>query len=195
MDVILRVISSVLSVYMLLIFVRILLTWFSGASFGRPQELLRRVTDPYLNIFRRISFLKTERMDFSPIAAVITIVIVANIVNTLRAYGQITFGIILALIISAIWSAAFFILGFFFILTTVRLISILIGRTSFNPFWQTVDRLVNPMLAFIQRTLFRSRQLSYKTMLVLGVLSLGGTAIIGRIIIRLLAGWLQRLPF
>lgn len=195
MDVILRVISSVLSVYMLLIFVRILLTWFSGASFGRPQELLRRVTDPYLNIFRRISFLKTERMDFSPIAAVITIVIVANIVNTLRAYGQITFGIILALIISAIWSAAFFILGFFSILTTVRLISILIGRTSFNPFWQTVDRLVNPMLAFIQRTLFRSRQLSYKTMLVLGVLSLGGTAIIGRIIIRLLAGWLQRLPF
>jgi YggT family protein len=195
MEVILRVISSVLSVYMLLLFIRILLTWFSGASLGRPQELLVRVTDPYLNIFRRISFLRTTRVDFSPIAAVISLVIVTNIVNTLRAYGHITIGIILALIVSALWSAVFFILGFFMILTGVRFISILSGRTSFNPFWQTIDMLVNPTLAFIQRVVFRGRQFSYRTGLALGVIVLGLTAVLGRLLVNVLTGLLQRLPF
>ncbi len=195
MEVILRVLSSVLSVYMLLLFIRILLTWFSGASFGRPQELLIRVTDPYLNIFRRISFLRTERVDFSPIAAVISLVIITNIVNTLRVYGQISLGIILALIVSALWSAVFFILGFFMILIAVRLISIVLVKTSFNPFWQTIDMLINPTLAFIQRTIFRGRQFSYRTGLVLGVIVLGVTAVLGRLLVNLLAGWLQRLPF
>ena len=195
MELPLRIVSSVLSVYMLLLFIRILLTWFSGASLGRPQELLKRVTDPYLNIFRRISFLRTARIDFSPFAAVISLVIVLNIVNTLRVYGQISLGIVLALIVSALWSAVFFILGFMTILIAVRLVSILIGRTSFNPFWQTIDTLVNPILKFIQRVFFRGRQFTYKTALALGVLILASSAILGRVIVNLLVGLLQRLPF
>ena len=195
MEVILRVLSSVLSVYMLLLFIRILLTWFSGATLGRSLELLKRVTDPYLDIFRRIPFLRTDRIDFSPIAAILSLVIVLNIINTLRLYGTISLGIILALIVSALWSAAFFILCFFAILMAARLVSTLFQTASFTPFWHTIDLIVNPLLAFIQRTLFRGRQLSYKAGLGAGVAVAGVTAIVGRLLISVLVGALQRLPF
>ncbi len=195
MELILRVISSVLSVYMLLLFIRILLTWFSGASLGKPQEMLKRVTDPYLNIFRRLSFLSTGRVDFSPIAAVISLVIVLNIVNMLRFYGELRLGAVLALIFSAVWSAASFILVFFILLAAARYISFLVGGTSFSPIWQTIDLMVNPVLAFIQKNVFRGRQLSYKNGLGLGILVLIAGAIGGRLLMNVLTGLLQSIPF
>ena len=194
MEIVLRVISSILSVYMLLLFIRILLTWFSGVSYGRPMDLLRRATDPYLDIFRRISFLRTERIDFSPIAAIISLVIVLNIVNTLRVYGKITLGIVLALIISAVWSAVFFLLVFFLILIAARLVSTLVRQISFSPFWQTIDMLIHPMVSFIQRVIFRGRELSYRAQLGSGVIVLGVTAALGRLLIDLLIGVLRNLP-
>jgi YggT family protein len=195
MEAILRVVGGVLSVYMLLLFIRILLTWFSGPSLGKPQEVLTRITDPYLNIFRRITFLRAGQIDFSPMAAIISLVIVLNIVNRLRFYGEISVGIVLALIVAAVWSAAFFVLGFFIILTVVRFISVLVGGTSFSPFWQTIDLMVNPMLAFIQQKVLRGRQVSYKSGLGIGILVLLAAAVIGRIIVNLLVGALQRIPF
>ncbi|MBT3272213.1 MAG: YggT family protein [Spirochaetales bacterium] len=195
-EIILRIISGALSVYMLLLFIRILLTWFSGeGSLGRPQEILKSVTDPYLNIFRRIPFLRSGRIDFSPIAAIISLGIVFNIVEKLRYSGNISLGFILALIVSALWSAAFFILGFFIILVAIRLVAVLIGRTSFNPFWQTIDLMVNPILSFIQRQILRGRQLSYKTGLGVGLGVLVLTAIVGRFLITQLTIILLRIPF
>lgn len=180
---------------MLLLFIRILLTWFSGGSFGKPQEMLQKVTDPYLNIFRRFTFLRTERIDFSPIAAIVSLGILLSIVGTLRFTGEISVGIVLALIVRAVWRAASFLLGFFTILCVVRFASVLIGGTSFNPFWQTIDLMVNPILAYIQRTIFRGRQLSYRNGLGLGILVLIAIIIAGRILIDILAGLLQRIPF
>ncbi len=194
MEILLRVLSSVLSVYMLLIFIRILLTWFSGATYGKPLDVLKRVTDPYLNIFRRVSFLRTERIDFSPIAAIISLVIVLNIINTLRIYGEISLGIILALVISALWSAVFFLLFFFGIIIVVRLVS-LFGRSfNVNPFWQTIDVLINPVLTSIQRIFFRGRQISYRASLGSGAVVLIGTALVGRLLVNLLIRLLRDLP-
>ena len=190
-----RVISSILSVYMLLLFIRILLTWFSGVSLGRPQEILKKVTDPYLNIFRRLSFLHTSRIDFSPIAALIVLVIILNILNTITIYGQITVGVVLALIVAALWSAAFFIVGFLIILVAARFIFLFFGRTSFSPFWQTIDLIINPVLAFIQRVVFRGRQMTYRNGLGFGLALLIVTAVLGRIIINQIVRLLRSIPF
>jgi YggT family protein len=194
MEILLRVLSSVLSVYMLLIFIRILLTWFSGATYGKPLDVLKRVTDPYLNIFRRVSFLRTERIDFSPIAAIISLVIVLNIINTLRIYGEISLGIILALVISALWSAVFFLLFFFGIIIVVRLVSLFGRGFTVNPFWQTIDVLINPVLTSIQRIFFRGRQISYRASLGSGAVVLIGTALVGRLLVNLLIRLLRDLP-
>ena len=104
MSTLFRLVSGVISVYMMLIFVRVIMTWFAQTAEGKPMQLLRRATDPYLDLFRRIRFLRTDRIDFSPIAAIIVLVVVLNITNTLAAYGSITLGFVLALILSAAWS-------------------------------------------------------------------------------------------
>ena len=190
-----RVVSGIISVYMLLLFIRILLTWFSGVSLGKPQEILKKITDPYLNIFRRIPFLKTSRIDFSPLAAIIVLVIVLNILNTIAMYGEISVGIVLALIVAAVWSAAFFILGFLIILTAARFIFLFFGSTSFGQFWQTVDLIINPILGFIQRVLLRGRQMTYRTALGLGLASLLVTAVLGRVLINQVVRLLRSIPF
>ena len=64
MQQVMRFISGALSVYMILIFIRVLMTWFQGANYGRAMEILRSVTDPYLYWFRRFPFLRAGSMDF-----------------------------------------------------------------------------------------------------------------------------------
>jgi uncharacterized protein YggT (Ycf19 family) len=122
MQTIMKITSSVITAYMLLIFLRVLLTWFRGPEVGRPIELLGKITDPYLNYFRRFKWLKVAEIDFSPIAAIILLIILTNFTSTIGALGTITLGITLALVIGSIWSGASWILTFFIIITIIHLL-------------------------------------------------------------------------
>jgi len=57
-------------IYMALMFIRILLSWFPNVNwYDPPFSILSQLTDPYLNIFR--SFIPPlGGMDFSPIIAI-----------------------------------------------------------------------------------------------------------------------------
>lgn len=189
-----RVLGGLISAYMLLLFIRILLTWFQGAHYGKPYELLIRITDPYLMIFRKVKFLRSQRMDFSPILALITLVIVLNIVNTIAAIGTITIGIILAIIVSALWSAVSFLFTLFIILIFVRLIAHLFGANSVSPFIQTLDMIINPVMGWMMRKIFRGKPVTYRFSLGL----CGGILIVvfiaGEFIITQLVSLLRVLP-
>jgi len=48
-------VASFIKLYLLLLFVRVLLTWFPNVDWmGQPWVTLRQVTDPYLNLFRNL---------------------------------------------------------------------------------------------------------------------------------------------
>ncbi|MGK7907352.1 MAG: YggT family protein [Synechococcus sp.] len=67
------ILSQTLSIYSLMLIVRVLLTWFPNVDWSNPIfSTLRQLTDPYLNIFRSIipSF---GGMDFSPMLAIIAL--------------------------------------------------------------------------------------------------------------------------
>ncbi len=68
-----------LNIYLLLIFVRILLSWFQTADWAQQvMSFLSPITDPYLNIFR--SFIPPlGGIDFSPILAILALQFVAQI--------------------------------------------------------------------------------------------------------------------
>lgn len=189
-----RILSGVLSVYMILIFIRILLTWFHGPYFGRPMEILIQITEPYLQYFRRFEFLRTERIDFSPIAAILVLVVLQNIANTIAVLGTITLGIILSLLVSAVWSAISFLLTFFIILIAIRLIGQLFGVNSMSPFWHTLDTILQPVLSGITRKLRIKKPLTYPSALAV----FGGgflvISLVGRVIIRQIAMLLRALP-
>ncbi len=73
--------ASFLNIYLLLIFVRILLTWFPTVDWmNQIASFLSPITDPYLNVFR--SFIPPlGGMDLSPILAIIVLQVVANLLT------------------------------------------------------------------------------------------------------------------
>jgi len=195
MQAVARVLASVVSIYMLLIFVRILLTWFSGINFGKPYELLSSITDPYLHYFRRFRFLQAGALDFSPVAGLLLLVVVLNMLNTLSIYGKITLGIVLAIILRAVWSAASFLLTLFIILIVIRFVASLVRANTVHPFIRTVDYIITPLLNWIHKTLFKDRFLTLSAGLAIAGTSLLAVYIAGNIIVAKLAELFLSIPF
>lgn len=73
--------ANFLNIYLLLIFVRILLSWFQTAGWAQQaMSYLSPVTDPYLNIFR--SFIPPlGGIDLSPILAIFSLQIIASLLR------------------------------------------------------------------------------------------------------------------
>jgi uncharacterized protein YggT (Ycf19 family) len=82
--------QTLITVYIVLIFIRILMSWFTRIPYNRVLDVVLRfvseVTDPYLNLFRR--FIPMVRigpgaLDLSPIVGVLVLSIVGNLVVNL----------------------------------------------------------------------------------------------------------------
>ena len=80
-------VSTLFTVYIVLIFIRIIMTYFQRIPYNRFLDaaltFVKDVTDPYLKLFRR--FIPPVRLgpaalDLSPIVATIVLVIVRSIV-------------------------------------------------------------------------------------------------------------------
>jgi YggT family protein len=160
--------TGLTGLYSLLIFARIMLTWFSGIRYGKPVELLCRITDPYLDWFRRFP-LRLGVLDLSPILALTVLSIANNVFGTLGRFGHITVGIILAMLVSAVWSAVSFIIGFFIIILALRLIAYLTNRDVYRSFWGIIDTLSQPVVYRINRIIFRYRLVNYLSGLIVAI--------------------------
>jgi YggT family protein len=86
-DDIARYVNTLVLVYLVLIVIRIIMTWLPRIPYNRYLDMVlnfvRDVTDPYLNLFRR--FLPPVRMgpgalDLSPIVATFVLIIVGSLV-------------------------------------------------------------------------------------------------------------------
>lgn len=73
-------VAQFLQIYMVLIFIRILLSWFPNINwFDPPFSVLSQLTDPYLNIFRSL-IPPLGGIDFSAIIAIFLLQFVAQII-------------------------------------------------------------------------------------------------------------------
>jgi YggT family protein len=69
MDILVQTLSTFLSIYTVLLIIRILLSWFPNVDwFNPPFSVLSQLTDPYLNLFRSI-IPPLGGIDLSPILA------------------------------------------------------------------------------------------------------------------------------
>ena len=80
-------VNTLILVYLVLIFIRIIMSWIPRVPYNRGLDLVltfvRDVTDPYLNLFRRILppvRLGPGALDLSPIIATFVLLIVGGIV-------------------------------------------------------------------------------------------------------------------
>jgi YggT family protein len=171
MRVFMNILGAFTSLYMILIFIRIMLTWFSGARYGRPAEFLCRITDPYLGWFRRFR-LRAGALDLSPVLALAVLSVANSVFDTLGRLGYITLGIILAMALSALWSAAAFIIGFFIVVLVLRFIAYLTNRDVYRSFWRIVDTLSQPVIYRINRIIFQKRLVNYQTGIIVSLAAL-----------------------
>ena len=86
-DVIADYVGALFLVYLILLIIRVLLTWIPRLPYNRALRatvgFIEEVTDPYLNVFRR--FLPPIggggfALDLSPILAIILLIIVQRVV-------------------------------------------------------------------------------------------------------------------
>ena len=188
-----RTLSFLVSIYMMIIFVRIILTWFAGMDQGRLPDILSKVTDPYLNWFRRFPALRIGFMDLSPIVALGVLSLVNRVLNTLANYGTISLGIILAIVLQAAWGAVSFFLGFLIVILILRLILHSLAQTG-NSFWRVIDNLSQPVIIRINRFIFRRRIGNLTTLIIASIAVLIVTYMILNILVMIVSGVLARLP-
>ncbi len=191
---ILKVLNAVLMVYMLLLSIRIILTWFHGLTYNKAFKYLALVTEPYLALFYRLKFLRKGIFDFTPIAAILVLVIVLDMINDLLFYGKITLGFFLASVLTALWSGVSFILMLFFVIGAVRVLVITMRGGADSPFLKAFDIMIQPIVALVMRVIKLGRKATYTQYLLLTVGFLFVFWLLGRVFVNQLVGILRALP-
>jgi YggT family protein len=186
MKFIFSILSSVVSIYILLIFIRIIISWFSRDFYSRPVELLCRITDPYIDWWRRKLNLRLGFMDLSPIVGIAALSVLRSILNSISNYERIGIGIILGILLMAFWSVISFIIGFCIIVLVLRLFAFLTNRDIYTPFWKIVESISQPLLYKTNRLIFGNKIGSYLkgiliTILLMTAIWIGGGYLIPRI--------------
>jgi YggT family protein len=190
----LSILNGLLIAYLFLLSLRIVLSWFATRGFGRAGELLRAATDPYLGLFARIGFLRRGIFDFSPIAALLVLVVALDLVNGLLFYGRLSLGFFLASVLSSVWSGARFLLLLFLTVGLIRIIPLLFRTTSGAGVWKVVDLIVQPVVAFVMRLLRLGRRAGYTQYLLFTVGMLFVAWLLGEFLVRRIVALFQSLP-
>lgn len=162
---VMNVISAALSVYMILIIIRIFLTWFRGNTQSKVVQMLVSVVDPYLDIFRKITWLRAGAFDFSPIVAMMIIGLLVQMTSTIAQKGQFTALMLVSYIVYSLWSFLSFILDVLAIMMVVRFISTFITQKS-HQIWFIIDNILNKVMSKVLG-IFTSKPVPFKQALII----------------------------
>ncbi len=189
-----KIVSSLVSLYMILCIIRIFFSWIPSLTDTKWGKLIARLTDPYLNLFRGFSLFRTTAVDFSPIVALAVLSVLNNLFMTLSYAVRITLGFILSLLLDAAWSAISFVLGFFLVISVIRIIGFLARIAVLHPLWQILDGIINPLLFRINKIIYRGRAVQYLQGLITGFVAVLVVRALGGLLVRLLTSLLMSLP-
>ena len=124
------VLSRLLWGYSILIWVRIMLSWFVRfPQYGGFTYYIAKAVDPYLNIFKK-SKMTAGRLDFSPILAIGIIELFRSICEFYGMNGYLTLGLCLYYFLQAFWR---YCLSFYFMFAIILLITKTISSFAKNP--------------------------------------------------------------
>jgi YggT family protein len=166
--------SFALGIYNLLIWIRIMITWVQIPlqKQGPRQEsglerFLKKVVDPYLNLFKGIGWLRTKKMDFSPLLAFALLSVLQSLLSIFGTTGSLSLGITLALIVQTFYayiiSPLFFIL---IILLIVRLFFCFKRTPTTIVMARGIESIIGGLLNYVQKLFFGSRGVANRTLII-----------------------------
>lgn len=166
------ILVSILRVYSILIWVRIIFSWIKIPNQQYRQEgpimnFIGKIVDPFLHLFSGVKFLRSKSLDFSPLLAFALLSIVTSLLQIYAIQGYLTLAITLALIIQTIYS--YIISPFFFIfiiLIVVRLFFCYKRTPTTIVMARGIESIIGGLLNWVQKVFFGSRGVANRTLIV-----------------------------
>ena len=196
-----RMISVLLSIYNMLIIIRILLYWFNPSrsytqGSGGFTDILVKIVDPFLNYFKRLTFLRRGSLDFTPLAALMVINIVQRILQTFAYTGKFSLGYTLATIVQSIWwSFGSLLLGILAVLLGVRLFLSYRRTQNAIQYIAMLDSWLRRPMDTVHSWFFSNRSVSDRMLLWSTLIVVIVLYVVCAILINLLVNLLASLPF
>jgi YggT family protein len=191
----LSILNIILIAYLFILSLRIVLGWFAPQALGRAWDVFTALTDPYLGMFSRIRFLRGNLFDFSPIAAILALVVALDLVNRLLDDGRVMLGSFLASVVSAAWFGISFLLAFFLIVGLLRTIPLAFRSAAGASIWKVVDTIMQPVVAWVMKVFRLGRRSGYTQHLLLTIGLLFVAWLLGELLVHGIVSLFQRLPF
>jgi len=186
--------SAIIGIYSLLIFIRIIFSWFGNMVSGKPVEIIGKITDPYLAWWRNNLNLRIGFLDFSAVAGIVCLSMLQSVFYTLSVSESITIGTILATVLVSLWSIVSFIIGFFIIIIVLRAIAYTTNRNTYSPFWATIDNIYQPLMYKVNRIIFGNKIGNYLHGMIITFFALIILFVAGRFFINFLANIFSGMP-
>ena len=192
----LNILAIVIFIYTLLCLFYILMSWIPGLKFTKAGQLITKLCAPYMNLFRKLYFLRIGNIDFSPIIAIGILTLASTIIGGILSTGYISFSGILVIILKSVWEILSSILMLFTILTFIRWLVLTInkGSTSYDSGWNQVDMILNKFSYKVASTFYK-RTMNYQTSLLITWISFLVIQVLGRILVSYLKQLIQLIPF
>lgn len=180
--------ATLISLYSICIWLRIILTWIQIP--GRTQEnslarFLGRIVDPYLAWFRGLTALRRSRIDLTPLVALAVLSVVQSLLRLYGAYGTLTFGMVLALVLRTLWGFILSpILWFILILLIVRMVFCYKRGPNTIRYIKMLDSMIGGVLDWVQGLFYpkkavNDRQLIATALIFFALVYLACAALIG----------------
>lgn len=196
MRTVISILSAAVTIYTLLCFIDIILSWVPGAKYTKFGQFISKICDPYMNFFSRIRFMRFGNIDFSPIISIGILSVISATLSNISATGRIYFGSILASFIMMLWNVVSSIGSLVLVLIIIRLIVLLVqkGNVSYNSAWYQLDGILGNISNRIAQV-FSKKYVDYKKSLIISAIALALVLLGGNYIIRLIVELCMKLPF
>jgi YggT family protein len=193
-----QVINIALVCFMVLIVLRIMSTWFRGTAgdgaVNTISHYLRQITDPYLQLFYRFTFLRAGGMDFTPLAGIFVLVVASEMTRQLANQQQVTLGYFLGVSIFAAWRMASIVVLVFLVACVARFVTLrFLGRTD-TPIARMVSALAQAPVRTVSRYIPLRDAGSEANYLLVTIVILFGIWVAGRVVTEFLVRYLFALP-
>ena len=186
--------ATAVSIYTVLCIVRIFLTWIPDAERSAVGRFFSRLCDPYLNLFRKLKFLRFGALDISPIVAMSVLWAASAVLNALGMGQTLTFAKILEVLVELVWQIVSSVLWILLIFFIVRLVVLLFSKSTYGTIWDSIDRSFSPLLFRITAPFYRGRAISFKGSLIIAILEIIVLEVAGGWVIGFLITLIRQIP-
>ena len=186
--------SYAIDIYLLVLSLRIMLSWFGGNVNPAGMQMLRRITDPFLNFFRRVQFMRIGFLDFSVLLGIFLLIFASNLLKNF-ALGMISLRITIYVLVGTVFSGISSVISIFIFIALFRLVGSFINRASLEALWQRLDGFLEPMVFRLVRYFPFCRNMSYRASLVCFLIIGGLIMLLFNVAISPLQSLINLIPF